>query len=74
MDNIIVGLKQSKKAVEANEVKLAYIAKDADYEITAPVLRLCNKKDITINREYNMKDLAKLCKIEVPTAIAVVTI
>ena len=74
MEGIIAGLKQSKKAVEAGEVKLAYAAKDADGEIVAPFLKLCGKKDIAINREYNMKELAKLCKIEVPTAIAVVTI
>ena len=72
--NIIAGLKQSNKAVEAGEVSQAYVAHDADSEVVKPFLRLCEIKDVSIDRSYDMKELAKFCKIEVPTAVAVVTI
>ena len=71
---MIAGLKQSKKAVESGDVSLAYVAKDADAEVVKSFLRLCEKKGVTVERAHDMKELAKLCKIEVPTAVAVVTI
>ena len=74
MNNIIAGLKQSKKAVEAGEAKLAYIAFDADKGVITPFLQLCETKGIEVDCKLDMKELAKLCKIEVPTAVAVVTI
>jgi len=71
---MIAGIKQSKKALEASKVKLAYVANDADENVIKPFLHLCKKKAVEVNRELDMKELAKLCKIEVPTAVAVVTI
>jgi len=74
MNKIIAGLKQSKKAVESAEANLAYIAKDADKNVVTPFVQLCKANGIEINCELDMKELAKLCKVEVPTAVAVVTI
>jgi len=74
MNNIIAGLKQSKKAVEAGEAKLAYVADDADKDVVTPFLQLCKAKGIEVDCKLDMKELAKLCNVEVPTAIAVVTI
>jgi len=71
---IIAGLKQSKKAVEAGNVSRAYVAKDAQSEVVAPFLALCLRREVAVDCEYDMKELAKLCKVEVPTAVAVVTI
>jgi len=68
---MIAGLKQSKKAVEANEIKLAYVAKDADKNVVAGFLQLCKMKGIEVDASLDMKKLAKLCKVEVPTAVAV---
>ena len=74
MSNIVAGLKQSKKAVETGEVSRAFAAFDADSEVISPFLTLCREKGVSVDREYDMKELAKLCKVEVPTAVAVVTI
>jgi len=71
---LVAGLKQSKKTVEANEAKLAYVANDADENIVKSFLQICKKTNVEVNRDLDMKELAKLCKIEVPTAVVVVTI
>ena len=71
MNNMLVGLKQSKKAVEAGEVGQAYVAHDAESNVVTPFLALCKKKGIPVERCYDMKELAKVCKVEVPTAVAV---
>jgi len=74
MSNIMAGLKQSKKAVEAGNVVKSYVAKDADSAVVATFLKMCQRREIEVDRSCDMKELAKLCKIEVPTAVAVVTI
>lgn len=66
----VVGLKQSKKAINASKAKLVYIARDADMHVVFPIERLCEEKNIEIVYVNNMKDLAKACHVEVETAIA----
>jgi len=73
-NDIIAGLKQSKKAVEAGSVSQAFVAHDADSEVVATFLDMCRQGNVAVERSYDMKELAKLCKVEVPTAVAVVTI
>ena len=71
---MVVGLKQSKKAVEAGNASLAHVAFDADSEVVEPFLTLCRQMNVTVERNCDMKELGKRCKVEVPTAVAVVTI
>ena len=69
---MIVGLKQSKKAVEAGEASCAYVAHDADSDVVTPFLVLCQQMNVTVERSCDMKELGKLCKVEVPTAVAII--
>ena len=68
----VVGLKQSKKAIEAGKAKLAYISEDADSYIKIPLEELCRKNEVQIVYVDTMKELSKACKVDVPTAVAVI--
>lgn len=68
----VVGLKQSRKAVESGRAKAAYIADDAEPHIKVPFEELCRQKEVPVVYVATMKELAKACKIDVPTAVAVV--
>lgn len=70
-DDHVVGLKQSKKAIESGRARLVYISKDAEGHITAPVERMCRERGIKVVYAESMKELAKACRVDVPTAVAV---
>ena len=67
-----VGLKQSLRAVEEDEVKAVYIAEDADNRVVARVLDMCRAKNIEIRMTDSMKTLGKACGIDVGTAVAAI--
>lgn len=68
----VVGLKQSKKAIEAGEAKTAYISNDAEPHIRVPFENLCQLNQVPIIYVETMKELAKACHVDVPTAVAVI--
>ncbi|MBQ2890107.1 MAG: ribosomal L7Ae/L30e/S12e/Gadd45 family protein [Clostridia bacterium] len=69
--NFLAGLKQSKKAILSGMAVLAYIAEDADEYIKLPLIALCEKEKVEVLFVDTMKELAKACHVEVPTAVAV---
>ena len=68
----VVGLKQSKKAIESGKAKLVFVARDADSHVVFPLERLCEVKEVEVVYVNNMKELAKACRVEVPTAVATI--
>ncbi|MBQ9737835.1 MAG: ribosomal L7Ae/L30e/S12e/Gadd45 family protein [Clostridia bacterium] len=68
----VVGIKQTKKAVEAGRAELVFIARDADGHVVFPLEKLCGEKSVEVLYVNNMKELAKACHIEVPTAVATI--
>lgn len=68
----VAGLKQSKKAVETGQAEIVFIARDADMHVVFPFEKLCESKKIDIVYVNNMKELAKACHVEVPTAVAAI--
>ncbi|MBQ2451988.1 MAG: ribosomal L7Ae/L30e/S12e/Gadd45 family protein [Bacteroidales bacterium] len=68
----VVGLKQSKKAVLQGRAKLCFVAEDADPWVANPFLALCNERGVEVVKAPSMKELAKACRVEVPTACAVI--
>ena len=68
----VVGLKQSKKAIESGNAELVFVARDADAHVVFPVERLCDSKGVPVEYVNNMKELAKACHVEVPTAVATI--
>ncbi len=68
----VVGLKQSKKAIESGKAQLVFVARDADSHVVFPLERLCEAKKVEVVYVNNMKELAKACHVEVPTAVATI--
>lgn len=66
----VVGAKRLMKAIEAGEIRTAYVAMDADIFVTQPVIDLCRAKNIPVVEVSNMKQLGETCLIQVPTAAA----
>jgi len=67
-----IGLKESIKALKANEVQTLFIAKDADGFVLRRPIQLAKKNDIEIIEVPTKEALGKLCKIDISAAIAVV--
>lgn len=68
----VVGLKQTKKALETGIAKIVFIARDADMHVVFPLEKLCEEKKTEVVYVNNMKELAKACRVEVPTAVATI--
>ena len=66
----VIGVKQTKKAAEQNNLEMVFIASDADQRVIAPIKQLCESKGININTTNTMKQLGKAAGIDVGAAIA----
>jgi large subunit ribosomal protein L7A len=67
----VVGIKQSIKVMKNNEAKSLYVANDADSRLIAPVIKLAQEISLEINYINTMRELGKLCGIDVGAATAV---
>ncbi|MEW6622236.1 MAG: ribosomal L7Ae/L30e/S12e/Gadd45 family protein [Bacillota bacterium] len=65
---VVIGAKQTKKAIEKGEAKVVFVALDADSRVTDPVVKLALEKEIEIVKAATMKDLGRACGIEVGSA------
>lgn len=65
---IIVGTKQSVKALLNNQVKEIVIAEDADYRIVEKVIQTAEQQQTPLTKVTSMKRLGKACGIEVGAA------
>ncbi len=70
--DICVGVKQSKKALEADRVLKAYIADDADPHVTEPFVADCVKNGVEVIYTPSMEKLGHAAGIEVGAAIIVI--
>ncbi|KOF57594.1 MULTISPECIES: ribosomal L7Ae/L30e/S12e/Gadd45 family protein [Clostridium] len=68
----VVGVKQSIKAINEGTVKIVYLAKDADRELFENVEKLSKEHSLQIVYVDTMKELGKLCSIDVKASTAVV--
>ena len=66
----VVGAKQLKKALNAGQAKLVYLAVNADPAITEPIEALCQLKSVDYAWVKSMTDLGHACGIEVGAAAA----
>ncbi|OEH93182.1 50S ribosomal protein L7ae-like protein [Bacillus solimangrovi] len=67
-DHIIIGTKQTLKALRNNEVKEVIIADDADRYVTDKVLIAAQEKNVPVINVKSMKKLGKACGIDVGAA------
>ncbi|MTH55134.1 50S ribosomal protein L7ae-like protein [Bacillus mangrovi] len=71
--NIIVGTKQTLKALQQGSVKELLIAEDADPAITSAVAQMAKDKHVPVTAVDSMKKLGKACGIEVGAAAVAIT-
>ena len=66
----VIGVKQSKKAIQNGHGKSLYIANNADNKITKSLIELAQKNNVEIIYVDTMTILGKMCDIEVGSAAA----
>lgn len=71
-DRLKIGIKQSIRAISDNQARTVYIAKDADASLTEELVKLSESRQIPIVYAESMKELGRLCRIDVGAATAVV--
>lgn len=67
-----IGLKQSLKALKANDVEKMFVAKNADAFVLRQPLNLAKKNNVPVIEIETKEELGRLCKIDISAAIAVV--
>lgn len=67
---LLIGTKQTTKAIEQGNVTHVFIARDADQQIVNPILDICKDRGIQVSFFDTMKLLGKACGIQVGAAMA----
>ncbi|ENH95861.1 ribosomal protein L7Ae [Gracilibacillus halophilus YIM-C55.5] len=67
-DQVIIGTKQTVKAMKNGNAQEVILARDADEHVTAKVLHVANEYEIPYSYVNSMKRLGKTCGIEVGAA------
>ena len=68
----VVGLKQSRRAVENCTASALYLAEDADPRLTDPLRSLCRESGVPVIPVATMAELGRACGISVGAAVAAV--
>ena len=71
-DKLIIGLKQTKKAVLAGQVKELYIAENCDPMISEPLQEVAQNAGAQVIYVSTMKELGTMCSISVGASCAAV--
>ena len=66
----VVGTKQVLRGIEAGELKLVYIAHDADEFLKKKLLAACEAKGVPCDTTFTMSEIGKACAIQVGAASA----
>lgn len=67
---IVIGTKQTLRALENNKVAVCFIADDAEEHVVQPVKQLCEQQQVKVVRVPTMKELGTACGIDVGAAAA----
>ncbi|WP_078593198.1 50S ribosomal protein L7ae-like protein [Evansella clarkii] len=65
---IVVGTKQTLKALEDKQVKELIVAEDADPRVLQKVITLADRQEVPTIKVDSMKKLGKACGIDVSAA------
>lgn len=66
----VVGVKQTQRALNEGNVRLVFLADDADPRVIEPVEALAKEKGVAVERISHMKELGSACGIAVGSAVA----
>lgn len=70
--NIIIGLKQTLKAIQNDKAAKVYLASDSDDYIKKSVMEACAQKNLEIVYVNTMKELGEACGIDIGASTAAV--
>ena len=68
----VVGLNQTKKAVNNGKAKKIFAAKDADEQFLLQIKRLCEGKPVDVDESMTMEELGSACNIDVGCAVCAI--
>ena len=68
----VVGVKQSRKAIQRGEARVVFVAEDADPQVTDPILDLCGSVGVPVHNVAHMRELGAACGIHLGCAVAAV--
>ncbi len=71
-NKIVIGKKQTLRALQRDEAERVYISKDADLHVTREITDVCGEKGIKITYFDTMKELGASVGISVNAAAAAV--
>ncbi len=69
---IVVGTRQTTKALDSGSALVVFIAEDAEEKVTAPIVHACSQRGIEMQRVDTMAQLGKACRIKVGAAVAAI--
>jgi large subunit ribosomal protein L7A len=67
--SIVIGTKQSLKALKDDRVKEIVYAIDADERVTGKIIEVAQEKGISVAEVDSMKKLGRACGIDVGAAV-----
>ena len=68
----VVGVKQTRRALNDGRAKSVFLAHDADPALTEPLAELAGSKEVPVIWTEHMKELGKACGIAVGSAVAAI--
>lgn len=66
----VVGVKQTRRAVNDGRALRVFLAQNADPNVTAPVAELCEQHQVPIQWVDTMREMGTVCGIAVGAAVA----
>lgn len=71
---VVIGTKQTVKALKQGTIKEVVVAEDADQRLTAKVINVATEVNVPILYVDSMKKLGKACGIEVGAAAVAISV
>lgn len=68
----VIGVKQAIKAIKSGKGTVLYVAKDAERRIIIPLLEIALKNEIRVIEIDTMKNLGKMCGIDVKSSATLI--
>lgn len=66
----VVGVKQTRRALNDGRAREIFLARDADPALTEPVAALAEEKGVSVCWTEHMRELGRACGIAVGAAVA----
>ena len=68
----VVGVKQTQKAITKNRAKVVLVAMDADAHVTEDLTKICQEKNVPLEKVPTMAELGTACGIHVGASAAAI--